>query len=103
LADVFVRWSEDRQIPTATAMAYHLKGRTVAEHDPTGARESFERGLEVIRERIPECVLVEINLKREIVPLVYVANPSGARDLALDVFRKCVRHNETANLLSSIS
>ncbi len=103
VADVFVRWSEDRQIPTAMAMAYHLKGRTVAEHDPTDARENFERGLEVVEERIPGCVLVEINLKRETIPLVYRTNPSAACEVALDVIRKCVRHNETANLLSSTS
>ena len=88
MADVFVRWSEDRQIPTAMAMAYHLKGRTVAEHDPTDARENFERGLEVVEERIRGCVLVEINLKRETIPLVYRTNPSAVCDVALDVIRK---------------
>lgn len=103
LADRFIIWAEERQIPTAMALAHHLKGRTVAESDLTAAQQSFERGLKVVRERIPECVLVEIMLKREMIPIVYGIDRSDALELAWDVVRKCVRHNETGNLLSSLA
>ena len=102
-ANAFITWAEDLQIPTAMAMAYHLCGRTLAEYDSAAARESIERGLEVIREQIPECVLVEINLKRAMMSLSYELHPDEALELALDVLQKCVRHNETGNLLGSLA
>lgn len=103
VADAFVAWAEDRQFPTAMGMAYHLKGRTLAEQDAAAARESFERGLGVIREQIPECWLVEINLKREMIPLAFRMDSSDAIELAVAVLRESVRHNETGNLLSSFA
>ena len=103
VADAFIAWAEDLQYPTATGMAYHLKGRTLAELDGAAARECFERGLAIVREEIRGCWIVDTNLEREMGPLVHRTSPADAPEWALASLRESVRHNETGNLLTALA
>lgn len=95
----FVAWAQEMRYPAAFAMACHLEGRALAERDAVRAFESFERGLTTIREEIPGCWVTEANLRSEMLPLVARVQPERAVELALDVLRELVRHNETGSLL----
>ena len=103
VARAFVQWAETARYPSAIGMAYHLEGRTLAEKDFESAFRSFERGLAAVRDHVPGCWVVELNLKRDMLPLTARSRPNEAVRWASTILRESVRHNETGQLLNAVA
>ena len=103
IAQAFVEWAEDMRYPSAIAMAHHLRGRTLAEGDIERAFRSFESGLSTARGEIPGNWVVELNLKRDMLPLVAHTRRDDAVEWASAILRESARHNETGQLLTAVA